>query len=256
MTASQMTRADSGSLTWLTARPIAHRGLHDRERGIIENSRSAFTAAIELGYAIECDLQLTGDGEAMVFHDATLERLTGAAGRVIEMTAAELSSLSLKGSYDHPQTLAQLLAQINDRVPLIIELKSLWDGSVDLVRRTCDLVSAYHGRTAVMSFDPFMVATIRNEAPRLTRGGVADRFTPTAWPQLTEARRIELRIGDEMAQADPMFMSYALDTLETPGAKRYRAAGRPVICWTVRDEASAQYALEHCDQITFEGFLA
>ena len=250
-----MTSRDGGSLAWLTARPIAHRGLHDRTQGVIENSRSAFSAAVEHGYAIECDLQLTGDGEAVVFHDATLDRLTEADGRVIETSAAELSALALKGSNDRPQTLEQLLTQVRDQVPLVIELKSLWDGSLVLARRTYELVAAYPGRAALMSFDPFMVATIASEAPQLTRGGVAGRFKSAAWPNLTEERRIELRRGTEMSRTDPAFMSYSLDVLETPDVKRFRATGRPVICWTVRDSASAQYALKHCDQITFEGFL-
>ena len=114
--------------SWLTARPIAHRGLHDRNRGIIENSRSAFAAAVAHDYAIECDLQLSADGEAMVFHDATLERLTNETGRVDQLTAAQLSGISLKGSSDCPQTLAELIAEVDDRVGLVIEMKSHWDG--------------------------------------------------------------------------------------------------------------------------------
>ena len=49
-------------LDWLIARPIAHRGLHDEARGIIENTPSAIAAAVAADYAIEIDLQVTADG--------------------------------------------------------------------------------------------------------------------------------------------------------------------------------------------------
>ena len=93
---------------WLVERPIAHRGLHDRTKGIIENTESAFAAALQHNYAIECDLQLTADGEAIVFHDDEVDRLSGATGKVIEFTAKKLRSLALKSTTDRMQTLSEL----------------------------------------------------------------------------------------------------------------------------------------------------
>src|SRR5215208_2222472 len=97
---------------WLIARPIAHRGLHDAKRGIIENTRSAFAAAMASNYAIECDVQLAADGEAVVFHDDTLDRLALAQGPLIARTSAELKSIMLRGSTDRIGTLADLLGEV------------------------------------------------------------------------------------------------------------------------------------------------
>src|SRR5262245_1371527 len=95
-------------LDWLIARPVAHRGLHDAEKGIIENTPSAFAAAVAGRYGIECDLQLSADGEAMVYHDDTLGRLTDGEGRLDTMTAAALRRLAFKASADRMITLGEL----------------------------------------------------------------------------------------------------------------------------------------------------
>src|SRR5712691_7403493 len=91
-------------LDWLIARPVAHRGLHDANAGIIENTPSAFAAAIAANYAIECDLQLSADGEAMVHHDDTLGRLTEGSGRLDAMTAADLKRVPFRASADRMMT--------------------------------------------------------------------------------------------------------------------------------------------------------
>ena len=113
---------------WLTARPIAHRGLHARENGIVENTLSAAQAAIERGFSIECDVQLTSDGNAAVFHDFTLEGLTKGSGEVVSRSAAALSALTLKDSTDRISRLEAFLEVIGGRTPLIIEIKSQHDG--------------------------------------------------------------------------------------------------------------------------------
>ena len=79
---------------WLTARPVAHRGLHDRGRGIVENMPGAFAAAVAGNFGIETDLQLTADGEAMVHHDDVLGRLTEGSGALLDMTAAQLKQVA------------------------------------------------------------------------------------------------------------------------------------------------------------------
>ena len=155
-------------LSWITARPIAHRGLHDKSRGLIENTAGAFAAAIAGRYAIECDLQITRDGEAVVFHDDVLDRLTDATGKVCERTAEEMQQLTIRGSSDRVQALQELLQQVDGKVPLVIEIKSLWDRSDALARRTLDVISTYTGPYALMSFDPDVVAA--GGTPRRTNG--------------------------------------------------------------------------------------
>ena len=107
-------------LNWLIARPIAHRGLHDSASGRLENTMAAFTAAVEAGYAIECDLQLSSDGEAMVFHDYTLERLTMAEGPLSGHACAELKAVAFRSSPGTIPTLGELLEGVNGRVPLVM----------------------------------------------------------------------------------------------------------------------------------------
>jgi glycerophosphoryl diester phosphodiesterase len=244
----------SRKLGWLVERPIAHRGLHDRSRGIVENSPSAFAAAMARGYAIECDLRLSADGEAMVFHDATLDRITLAKGAVIERSAAALKKVALRGSGDRMQTLPELLEQVNGAVPLVIELKSCWNGSLALARRTAEAISGYDGHVALMSFDPDVVAGLAELAPPLPRGMVADRESVMDVP-LGLARRLELRHFSHVARSRPHFLSYDVGGLPYGPPRAFRQAGMPVICWTVRDEDTARRARRYADQITFEGFL-
>ena len=241
-------------LGWLVERPIAHRGLHDGSRGIMENSPGAFAAAMARNYAIECDLRLSADGEAMVFHDATLDRLTAAKGPVIARSAAELRELALRGSGERMQTLPELLAQVNGAVPLVIELKSRWNGSLDLARRTAEVVGDYDGHVALMSFDPDVVAGLAELAPLVPRGMVADRESVMD-ARLGLARRLELRHFSHVARSRPHFLSYHVDGLPYGPPRAFRQAGLPVICWTVRDEETARRARRYADQITFEGFL-
>ena len=136
-------------ISWLTKRPIAHRGLHNLDNGRVENCRQSFDAAVERNFAIELDVQITKDGKAVVFHDYSLERLTTGTGRVDEMTLAELSTVSFKNGSDHMEDLASLLAHIDGRVPLIIELKTpnIQDGRLE---------------RAVRSASKTMMATLRS----------------------------------------------------------------------------------------------
>lgn len=242
-------------LAWLTARPIAHRGLHDRSRAILENTASAFAAAIEHGYAIECDLQLTRDGEAVVFHDETLDRLTEQKGRVIDRTAEELQEIPLRGTRDRMQRLEELLRQVDGRAPLVIELKSHWDGSTRLAERALDVLAAYRGRHALMSFDPDLVAAVADGDPDTVRGIVADRVTGKEYQGLPFPRRLELRTLDHFARSRPHFLSYHAAGLPYGPARTLRQLGMPVICYTIRSQAEAARARRYCDQITFEGFL-
>jgi glycerophosphoryl diester phosphodiesterase len=241
-------------LAWLVARPIAHRGLHDARRGIVENTASAFAAAMGCNYAIECDLQLAADGEAMVFHDARLDRVTKETGAVMARTAAELQGVALRGSGDRILTLGELLDQVNARVPLVIELKSHWDGSLVLARRTAELVAGYDGPLALMSFDPDVVAGVAALAPRVARGIVAERESVME-VRLGLARRLELRHLSHVDRSRPHFLSYHADGLPYGPPRAFRQAGLPVICWTVCDAATASRARRYADQITFEGYL-
>ena len=243
-------------LGWLTARPIAHRGLHNAKKGIIENSRSAFAGAIEAGYAIECDLQISRDGEAVVFHDETLDRLMETKGMVADHSAPELQAMGFKAGGDHIQTLSELLAQVQGRVPLVIEIKSIWNGEEALARRAVEAVKDYDGPFAFMSFDPRVMVAVRKFAPDLARGMVADRVTHPDYDVLPLGERVALREFVHIGDTQPDFISYHWRDLPFAAVSQFRETGRPVISWTIRSQADAVVARRYSDQITFEGFRA
>src|SRR3984893_13846874 len=168
---------------WLTARPVAHRGLHDIARGIVENMPGAFEAAISGNFAIETDLQLSADGEAMVHHDDALGRLNEGSGALLGMTAAELKAVKFKDTPERMMSLGDLCALVKGRVPIFIEVKSHYDADRKLVRRMAEVLAAYSGPAAGMSFDPDQVLALREAMPALPRGIVAEgKYGVTDWP--------------------------------------------------------------------------
>ena len=165
-------------ISWLTRRPIAHRGYHDLNKQRWENTLSAFDAAIENDYAIECDVHLSADGVPVVFHDDTLERLTGEQGFIHEKTAAELAQLKVGGTQDHVPTLAEMLARVGARVPLVIELKGIEGKDTGLVAAVASALAGYQGEAAIMSFDHWLVRAFATDAPRIPAGLTAHGRTP------------------------------------------------------------------------------
>ncbi len=166
---------------WLTARPIAHRGLHDAAKGLAENSIGAAEAAIAGGFAIECDVQLSRDGEAMVFHDDNLRRLTRARGALAERNVAELQTLALRDGGERIPTLPQFLARIGSRTPLICELKSAFDGDMRLAERVAEIAGPYAGPLALKSFDPAVIAHLRARHDGLAPLGIVAEADYKGW---------------------------------------------------------------------------
>ena len=238
-------------------RPFAHRGLHGREQGRIENSASAFDAAVAAGYGIELDVQLSADGRAIVFHDAMLDRLTGETGRVRQRTAAELGRIALAGSGDTIPTLAATLEQVAGRVPLLIELKDqtgdLGPSDGRLEAAVAGDLAAYAGPVALMSFNPSMIARLAALAPTLPRGLTTDAFAPDSWRGVPPERLAELRRIDTGAVA-AAFVSHDHRDLATPRIVELRAAGLPILTWTIRSAEAEALALRGADAITFEGY--
>jgi glycerophosphoryl diester phosphodiesterase len=243
-------------LDWLTARPVAHRGLHDAAAGVIENTPSAFAAAIAGNYAIECDLQLAADGEAMVFHDDTLERLTEGSGRVDAMPATELKRVAFRATADRMITLGELCDLVDARVTLVIEIKSRFDGDRRLVKRAADVLARYRGPVALMSFDPGPMAALRALAPGLTRGIVAERrYGHREWDHLSARTKRALAYFSHALATRPQFIAYSVKDLPStlPVAAR-RVLKLPLLTWTVRTPEDRERAARYADQIIFEGF--
>src|SRR5258707_2420598 len=154
-------RGSKSALAWLTARPIAHRGLHDPAQGIIENTASAAAGALAGRYGIEADLQISADGEAMVYHDDTLGRLTDGVGALRDMSAAALKRVPFRATADRMMTLGDLLDLVAGRVTLVIEIKSRFDGDLRLAGRTAAGLAPYPGPVGGIPFDPAAVASSR-----------------------------------------------------------------------------------------------
>ncbi|MGZ5863487.1 MAG: glycerophosphodiester phosphodiesterase family protein [Methyloceanibacter sp.] len=241
-------------LDWLKW-PIAHRGLHDKSHGIIENSAAAVKAAIARGYAIEVDLQCTADRMPIVFHDRTLDRLTAATGAVLARTARELSTIPLKGSEDRILSLPDLLALVSGRVPLLLEVKSLWGEDRQFEANIVHTLAPYRGHVAVMSFDPHSVAAFRALAPALPRGLVAGRFKDQHhWSQLKSLQRFAMRHLLTAAFARPNFIAYDVKALPALAPALARSVfGLPLLTWTVRNAADRERAARYADAMIFEG---
>jgi glycerophosphoryl diester phosphodiesterase len=242
-------------LEWLVKRPIAHRGLHEPGEGVIENTATAFQQAIEHRYPIECDIQLTEDGEAIVFHDETLDRLTDESGLVASRTASALQKIPIVGSTDRCQLLPELLDQVAGKVPIIIEIKSHWNGDTRLAVRAAQVLEDYAGPYAFMSFDPDIVACLAATVPHVVRGIVADRVHDPYYQPLPLARRFELRTMSHLARTKPHFVSFDYAGLPFAPIQQIRSQGFPVITWTIKSERARQQARKYSDQVTFEGFL-
>lgn len=241
-------------------RPVAHRALHDRSQGRIENSPAAIRAAVDAGYAIEIDVQLSSDGVAMVFHDDDLDRLTHASGRVNTQTAAQLSGLVLKDSTETIPTLSKVLEMVAGKVPLLIELKdqTLILGPSDgaLEQATAAALDGYSGPVAVMSFNPDMMAHMARLAPKVPRGLTTSSYDPADWHPVPADTCARLREIPDYDAVGATFISHQGDDLTRPRVAELKAAGAVILCWTIRTPHEEALVRKWADNITFEGYLS
>ena len=212
---------------WQTAHAYAHRGLHDAS--VPENSLAAFEGAIAKGLGIECDLRVSRDGRAMVFHDAELDRLTGAVGTLAQLTVGELTGHRLGDSDEHIPTLRDMLKLVAGRAPLLLELKTDRRESVHkLCRAVRRDLEGYGGKVAVMSFDPRVSAWFAKRMPHMPRGLVV-----TEEDRRTIMGAIKRRLS--VVKARPQFLAYDIGDLPSRFASAQAKAGLPLLTWTVRD---------------------
>lgn len=243
-------------------RPIAHRGLHDAKRGIVENTGPAFEAALARGLGIECDLRPARGGWPLVFHDETLDRLVDGTGAVSELAPADLARLRYRGAPATPiLTFADLLDLVAGRVPLLVEIKSEWTPpDADFLGLVASLAASYRGPLALMSFDPDVMAALAALAPKIPRGivaGVYRRGDVEGWwdERLTPERQERLSHLLESAAASPDFYAYHVAALPTPVTRYVREVqGLPLFTWTVRTAKDRTIAAKWADAPIFEGF--
>ncbi len=241
-------------------RPLAHRGLHDAHKGCIENSRAAFQAAIDAGYGIELDVQLSNDGQAMVFHDYELSRLTGEKGPIRMRTAAALKKIGLTGSDETIPSLPEILDLVKGQVPVLIEIKEQ-DGAMGpdvgiLENAVARALVGYSGPCAVMCFNPHAIDAFGQAAPNVARGLVTGPFTSDDWVLIKEPMRESLRNIEAYERVGACFISHRFNDLNRPRVAELKAKGARVICWTVRSTEIEKDARQIADTITFEGYKA
>ena len=232
-------------LAWLTARPIAHRGLHDGNTLVWENTLSAFALAAQNSYAIECDVQLSSDNVVMVFHDNNLLRLTGVDAMLHERTARQLSALRIGGSEDRVPHLRDLLDLAGGRVPLVIELKGNPGHDGGLVEAVAKDLAGYKGDAAIMSFDHHLLRQCRSSAPGVPLGLTAEGM-----------REQDIEAHFSMLAHSPDFVSYSIHHLPNRFVDFARQTLKlPVITWTVNTQGLLAKTYREADQATFEGML-
>ena len=235
--------------------PVAHRGLWTPD-GAPENSRAAFQAACAHGYGIELDVQLTADGEAVVFHDDRLERMTGQEGRLRDHTAADLGTMALKGTDETIPTLADVLTLIGHRAMVFIELKTPFGEVGPLEKRVTDILIDHNGPTAVIGFNPYSHAWFADHHPQILRGLDSYSWNDEGARKLAPEMRKSLAALEHVEIARPDFLALGLDMLPSARADLYRAKGMPVIAWTIRSPDQWEGVRDHCDNLIFEGFHA
>ncbi|SEN32536.1 Glycerophosphoryl diester phosphodiesterase [Loktanella fryxellensis] len=243
------------------SRPIAHRAYHDTAHGRAENSLTAVRYAVEHGYGIEIDLQLSSDGVPMVFHDYDLRRMTDQQGAVAQRHSDQLTQIALRGDSTPIPTLADVLATVAGRVPVLIELKDQ-DGALGATigpmgRAVAAVLEPYKGPAAVMSFNPHMIAEMAELLPQVPRGLTTGSFSRSDWPTVPEATLARLADIPDYGTVGASFISHYHRELDHPRvAELNEQHGAAILCWTIRSPEEALAARQHADNITFEGYAA
>ena len=236
---------DPARVGWLRDWTYAHRGLHSA--GVPENSLAGFALAVERGLGVECDIQRSRDGQAMLVHDWELDRLTGVRGPLSAHSAEELAQIAFLDSEHKLARLDDLLALVEGKVPIMIEVKSRRGYDV---KRSCRAVAKaleqYAGPHAVMSFDPRVCIWFAKHSPQTVRGLVM-REDEVGMTQKAWQRHLALWL------ARPEFIAYHVAALPNPMVASLRARGMPVLTWTVDSPERREQGAAHADVLIAEG---
>jgi glycerophosphoryl diester phosphodiesterase len=240
--------------------PLTHRGLHDRKARRPELGMSAFGAALAAGYGIELDVLLSSDGQAMVFHDPTLDRMTEQTGLLAGRSAAELGRIALRDSDDRIPTLPQVLELVAGQVPVLIEIKDAThtfdrsDGQIEAA--VARAVAGYRGPVAVMSYNPVFMLGLADLAPLVPRGLTTESFAAAEYAYLPGDLRERLGAISEFDAVGASFISHGFRDLGLARVAELKRQGAAILCWTIRSPADEALARQVADNITFEGYAA
>ena len=228
-------------------RQVAHRGLHDRELGIPENSLPAFARAVEHGKAIELDLHATADNRLVVLHDFQLKRMTGVPGIVEEWTLEDLRKLRLQGTDAQIPTLDEVLELVNGRVPLLLEIKSERLGEVVrlepvLMKR----LASYQGEFILEAFNPEVLVWLHRHAPQYIRGQLGN----------LDDENKQFKFYSRHLMFNPLsrpdFIAFDIQKIDYKLRLACKKHGLPLLGWTIRTEAELKKADRLCDGVIYE----
>ena len=244
----------------LFSEPIAHRGYHDCGGsfgvGRTENSMSAFEAAIQKGFGIELDVQLTADNIPVVFHDSHLQRLTGKNKYIRELKFSDLQNIKLFNGETIP-TFSAFLNLISGSVPILIELKDqdggLGENVGSLETQVAKALEPYQGPAAIMSYNPNSMISVARKLPEIPRGLVTEPFSPKFWPRVRKERLDDLRAHKYLKKVQASFISHYHRDLNSKHVERV-SRFVSVLSWTIRNTVDMKLALKKSKNITFEGF--
>lgn len=235
---------------WLQTSQIAHRGLHDDTHP--ENSRAAFQAAIDHGFAIECDVQASLEGIPVVFHDADLKRMTGVDDTVYRTELKTLQTYTLGTSNETILTLEECLQMVDGQVPLLIEIKT--DSPIEsLTNAVITLLKDYPGKVAVHSFSPAVIRHLKKKAPQILRGQISSSFKENT--DLSKFKKFYLSRMLLNLLTQPDFITYHIADIPNPYVSRFKKNQKPVLGYTAKSLKAYNEALKYLDNVVFEGFL-
>jgi glycerophosphoryl diester phosphodiesterase len=230
----------------------AHRGLHDNQDGAPENSLAAFKQAVEAGFGMELDVQLTKDGQLAVFHDKTLKRMCGADVCLSELSCEEVQNYTLLGTQERITLFSQVLELVNGRVPLIVEIKH-YTSVNRTAQETNAMLSRYKGPYCVESFHPLAMRWFKKNAPQVVRGQLASGVITRESPAYQQAALKYLLVN---VLSRPDFVSYDIREDKNISIFLLRRLFRPLwVAWTVRTAEEYEKAKQKYDLQIFEGFM-
>lgn len=232
--------------SWLVEKYIAHRGLHNEK--LPENSLGAIQNAIDKNLPIEIDVHEIKDGTLVIFHDKSLQRVTGKDGYIHNLTAEDLKDHKILGTEFSIPTLKEVLDLVNGQIPILFELKN--EGKVgSLEKKFLDEIKDYQGEYAIQSFNPFTLEWFKNHAPEIIRGQLASFFKNQ---NFSFFKKLFLKKMAFNKVSQPHFISYKVEDLPNRYVKKYK--NLPLLAWTVQSQEEYMAVLKHCDNIIFEGF--
>ena len=244
------------SLAAMEGYHYAHRGYHDGNIEIAENSLTAFQAAIHAGYGIELDVQLSADKVPMVIHDADLERICGVEGNVWDYTCAELQQMRLFDTEETIPTLAEALDLIDGQVPILVEYK-MDKVDTDVCAYSHELLKDYTGAYAIQSFHPFALFWYRQNAKDIPRGIISKNFIREKREKGKDPSIVDFLTTNLMLNVVgyPDFIAYSWQDADYFALKLCRLMGAPTSTWTLKKAAHYAQVNGQFDLYTFEGFV-